>query len=199
MALPWAICLKRSIAELADLAQRLVRGDYAARARLKPGDSHAPLADAMNALAARVEQTVGALSDDRAQLASILAHIVEAVVAVDAEGRVVAANPALRALLGAETLALGRPFAETLRHPKLETLLGSVLKEGRARVEEVSLFTPQETHFEVHAVPLREGDRRGARAARHHAPAPAREYPPRVRGQRFPRAAHAAGLDPRHG
>ena len=79
--------------------------------------------------------------------------------AVDVQGRLIAANPAMRSLMGGTETSQGRSFIESLRHPKLQELLASVLKEGQGRLLEVTLFNPGELHFEAHAVPLREGSR----------------------------------------
>jgi two-component system phosphate regulon sensor histidine kinase PhoR len=152
--------LARPLEDIARLARRLSDGDYGARVRVAPDDEHRRLAEALNALGAKVQETVEALGRDRAQLAAILDSIVEAVAAVDSQGRLLAANPALRALLGADAQP-GRRFVEVLRHPKLQDLVASVLKEGRPRVEEVDLLTPAERHFEAHAVPLLEHGRAG--------------------------------------
>jgi len=150
--------LARPIEEMARLAQRLAQGDYAARVRFVPDDEHARLAEALNALAERIQETVGALSRDRAQLSTILAHVVEAIAAVDSSGRLIAANPALASTLGAAPEP-GQRFVEGLRHPKLQSLIEAALKDGRARVEEVELLRPAELHFEAHAVPLVENGR----------------------------------------
>ena len=151
--------LSQPLEETARFAQRLSEGDYGARVRLSAGDETGRLGEALNALGAKVQETISALAHDSAQLTAILDSIVEAVAAVDAQGRLIAANPAMRQLMGGTETAKGRSFIELLRYPKLQELLSSVLKEGRPRLEEVTLFNPGERHFEAHAVPLREGER----------------------------------------
>ncbi|MDE2038955.1 MAG: PAS domain-containing protein [Elusimicrobia bacterium] len=152
--------LARPLEGLTDMAERLSRGDYATRLRVSPNDEHRRLAEALNVLGETVQRTVQALERDRGQLEAILDSIVEAVAAVDAQGRLIAANPALRRLLVLPEPFQGRSFTEALRHPKLQDLLDSVLKEGRARVDEIAGLGHGDRHFEAHAVALQEAGRR---------------------------------------
>ncbi len=147
--------LTKGVDELTEVARRLSQGDYRARVRDLPEHEYGKLGETINALADRIEATVSELSSDKAQLSAILANIVEAVVAVDGEGRIIALNPALCALFSINPReALDRPFVATLRHARLNELLSHVLKDGVSRVEEVALVTPEERVFESHAVPL---------------------------------------------
>jgi two-component system phosphate regulon sensor histidine kinase PhoR len=102
------------------------------------------------------------LGRDRDRLAIILDNIVEAVAAVDAQGTVIALNPAFCQLFDLSPSSVGTPLLEALRHPKLTALLGEVLKGGKVKVEEIELYGKDETHFEAHAVPLLGARQRGA-------------------------------------
>jgi two-component system phosphate regulon sensor histidine kinase PhoR len=99
------------------------------------------------------------LSREKAQVSAILANMVEAVIAVDGSGRVVAVNPALARLFGiGGDAAPGRPLIEVLRHHRLNELLGVTAADGQARVEEVRVAEPDERVFEAHTGPLRLDD-----------------------------------------
>ncbi|MBI4371131.1 MAG: PAS domain-containing protein [Elusimicrobia bacterium] len=92
--------------------------------------------------------------------AAVLDQMAEAVVAVDAEGRVLVANPALFRLLGVDPdSARGRRYPEILRHAGAVELLGAVLAGGRPLAREVRLFAPEELIFDAHAAPLAEKGR----------------------------------------
>lgn len=97
-------------------------------------------------------------SSEKVQLQAILAHMTEAVVAVNRSGRVMVANPALCRLFNLSPHSVeGRPFLEVLRHNRLKELLDTVLqKGGPALTQEVQIFAPEERSFEVHAVALTE-------------------------------------------
>jgi two-component system, OmpR family, phosphate regulon sensor histidine kinase PhoR len=145
--------------DMAAAAAKLAAGDYAARVRgVAPGDERGVLADTLNELAARVEGTVAELTKEHGQFAAVLGQMAEGVVAVDGEGRVLLANPALSRLLGVDAgAAKGRPFVESLRHAGASELLASVLREGRAVSKELRLFAPEELMFDAHCAPLPQG------------------------------------------
>lgn len=145
--------------QMAETAARLAAGDYGARVRgVAPGDERGLLADTLNELAGAVQRTVGDLTKEHAQFAAVLDQMAEAVIAVDGEGRVLLANPALSRLLGVDAqAAAGRPFVESLRHNGAAELLSSVLREGKAASKELRLFTPEELVFDAAAAPLLQG------------------------------------------
>jgi two-component system phosphate regulon sensor histidine kinase PhoR len=151
----------RTAHELSDVVGRVAAGDYAARVRGAEGEP-GPFGAKINELAARVEEAVGALSRDKAQLTAVLDQMTEAVVAVDASGAVLVVNPALSRLLGvnAET-ARGRRYVETLRHTGIAQLIGAVLRDGRPAALEIRIFAPEELVFDAHAAPLNQDGRLG--------------------------------------
>ncbi len=156
----------RPLEEMADVARRLAAGEYGARVRGPlGGDERALLGETLNALAGRVEETVGELSRDKSRLAAVLDQMAEGVVAVDAEGRVLVVNPALSRLLGIDAAqARGRGHLESLRHHGLAELIGEVLRGGCPAARELRLFSPEELVFDAHAAPLHQDGRRPAGA-----------------------------------
>ncbi len=152
----------RPVAEMADAARRLAAGDYGARVRGLGGDELGLLGGTLNDLAARVQDVVGELSRDKAQLAAVLDQMEEAVVAVDAAGAVLVVNPALSRLLGVDAAgARGRRYLETRRHNGIAQLLGAVLREGRPAALGLRIFAREELVFDAHAAPLAQDGRVG--------------------------------------
>lgn len=151
----------RPLEEMAAVARRLAAGEYGARVRGPlGGDERALLGETLNALASRVEETVGELSRDKSRLAAVLDQMAEGVVAVDAEGRVLLVNPALSRLLGIDAAqARGRGHLESLRHHGLAELVGEVLRGGGPAARELRLFSPGELVFDAHAAPLTQDGR----------------------------------------
>jgi two-component system phosphate regulon sensor histidine kinase PhoR len=145
---------------MADAARRLAAGNYETRVRGLGGDELGVLGQTLNELASRVQETVGELSRDKAQLAAVLDQMAEAVVAVDASGSVLVVNPALSRLLGVDAAASrGRRYLETVRHNGIARLLGDVLRDGRPAALEIRIFAPEEMIFDAHAAPLTQDGR----------------------------------------
>jgi two-component system phosphate regulon sensor histidine kinase PhoR len=152
-ALGWGV--DRRLAEVLGVLRRLAAGDYAARVPEMEGGLSAEL----NALAESVGAALAGLTRDKAQLEAVLDQMTEAVVAVDAEGRVLVVNPALSRLLGVdESAARGRPYLESLRHAGISELLATVLRERKPVAQEIRVGR-EELAFDAHAAPLSEGGR----------------------------------------
>lgn len=155
--------LSKPVSELSRTAERLASGDYTARTRLHSVDELGRLGETFNLLAETVQSSIAELSLKESRLSSMLANMVEAVVAVDKDMCILAVNPSLRRLfsLGASS-AEGRPFLEVLRHAQLNGLLERVIENHREHqrgvVSELSVFADQERHFEARAVPIVSGD-----------------------------------------
>jgi len=155
-----ALSLARTLDDMTELVRRLAAGDYSARVRGDRGGRAGRLGAALDDLAARVQETVGELSRDKAQLSAVLDQMTEAVVAVDAAGAVLVVNPALSRLLAIDAeAARGRRYIETLRHNGIVGLIGAVLRGAKPVAQEVRLFAPEELVFDAHAAPLMQNGR----------------------------------------
>jgi len=154
-----ALWLSRSLSapvrEMSEVANRLADGDYEARLRNLSSDEHGQLGNTLNMLVERVRTTIDEIARDKSQLSAILSNMVEAVVAVDAQCRVLFTNVSLSRLFGSSPEEVcGRPFLEAFRNNQLDDLIRSVLKNCVEQSSEVIIFAPDEHIFQAHAAPL---------------------------------------------
>lgn len=86
---------------------------------------------------------------------TILSNMMEGVIAVDLNGRVMFLNQALAGLFEIDsTHAKGKHLLEVVRQNQLNVLLQSVLQDQKVRTDELRTFNPDEHVFEAIAVPL---------------------------------------------
>ena len=110
----------RPIQDLLGATHRILSGDRHARIMHYGRDETSEFIHAYNQLIDHDSQIITELTEERDQLASVLAYMADGVIIADAHGYVRQVNPAAMRLLGAtEKKALGRPIAETLRHHQL--------------------------------------------------------------------------------
>jgi PAS domain S-box-containing protein len=95
-----AAMLSRRVERLSSGARLMERGDLSHRIEPGFGDELGALAKALNSMATGLEESFGLLTEKDATLGAILDNLSEGVVATDARGRVIFANPAGRAMLG---------------------------------------------------------------------------------------------------
>jgi two-component system phosphate regulon sensor histidine kinase PhoR len=95
------------------------------------------------------------LETDRQQLRTILGGMVEAVIAVDGDRRIVFANEAAGRFLEFDPeRAVGRPFWELSRQPLLQEVIDRALSGTSAQRVEVDLKGPNSRHLAVYAAPM---------------------------------------------
>jgi two-component system phosphate regulon sensor histidine kinase PhoR len=160
-ALVLGLLLARSftqpLLEMTDAARDVTRGVYGRRVRVHRSDEIGVLAEALNAMTEQLRTQIDTMTADRNKTLAILSGMVEGVVAVDREERVVHANAAAQAILGIDgRAALGRRIWEVMRVVEVSEALGESMRMNRIRVSEVRIPTPQKDQvIQLTATPLR--------------------------------------------
>jgi two-component system phosphate regulon sensor histidine kinase PhoR len=111
-------------------AERLARGDFDLVMPGAPDDDFGALSRAFSSLAAQLRDHIGDLTEERDRLAAMAAGMVEGVLVVSSEGRVVIANRSAEKILEAEGPLKDRTIAEAIRHPKAREALERAIHEG---------------------------------------------------------------------
>jgi two-component system phosphate regulon sensor histidine kinase PhoR len=84
--------LLRPLDAIIDAAGRVASGDFSARASPRPEGAPGKLADAFNSMADRVQSQMEQASQERGRLAAALNSSIDAVAALDSDGRILFAN-----------------------------------------------------------------------------------------------------------
>lgn len=141
---------------MTQLARDISKGDYDRRVRTDRKDEIGQLAAALNSMAAQSQQRIETIARDRNRLVTIFAGMVEGVVAVDTDERVILMNMVAGQLLGADPDAsIGRPIREVTRASKIPDVLSQALSKGRPATAEVLIVgTRRDRVMEAYASPL---------------------------------------------
>lgn len=119
-------------------------------------DEFSRLALTLASMAAKIEEKVGELSRERSQLSAMLSALIEGVVALDQEGRLLFLNPAAERLFQVQSAAVrGRPFLEVLRYSPLNEVLQQTLSTREPVSREITLHSPEERLLNVQTIPVR--------------------------------------------
>jgi two-component system phosphate regulon sensor histidine kinase PhoR len=161
--------ISRPLQRLVAHARAIGEGRYAPAVAVESRDEFGRLAAAFSEMARRVEEKVRELSQERTQLSAILSSLVEGVLALDQEGRVVLLNPAAEGLFKVRTAQVkDRPFLEALRYGPLNDALQEALTKKEPLTKEITLHSPEERVLSVQALPIDYGEgRAGVLAALH--------------------------------
>jgi len=141
----------RPLSELTDGARRLAQGDLGHTIRVSGGREHAQLAAAFNAMSSRLAATFALNAHDHEQLRTILSGMIEGVIAVDHELKVLFANDRAGALLGFDPqTAVDRKLWEVARQRGFQELLEKGLRHDGPYREELDLKGPTERSLAVY-------------------------------------------------
>jgi two-component system phosphate regulon sensor histidine kinase PhoR len=129
LGLAWlsSVLLARRVNAIAAVAQRYAVGDFTSSTRDRGGDELGTVARVLDGTARELGRRMTELSQDRARMEAILAGMLEGVIVVNAQGRVILANDAARRMVKPEGLTPGQHDIEVLRHPDVGAMLGRAL------------------------------------------------------------------------
>ena len=123
--------LSRRIRDVADAAARYRAGDFSGPPSGYGTDEVALVARTLDATARELGGRLADMARERAHLEAILSGMTEGVVLVDAGGRLLITNPAVRSMLRLQQTPGGRHYTELVRHPAVTAQLAAALG-GRA-------------------------------------------------------------------
>lgn len=153
----------RPIQRMTDVAQRMAQGELSARTPSQVSRQIGSLGDTMNLMAEQLQQRVQELESQQTQAQAILESMVEGVLALDGDARVLWLNASARRLFGVSAdEAEGKRLLELFRQPEMEGLIREALASRRPVVREVQAFGPTAEVIQFQVTPCRSGERGAA-------------------------------------
>ena len=144
--------------EIRQAAERFAAGDLGYRVPAQESAEARGLAEAMNEMAAQLDERLHALAEQRNQQEALLSSMVEGVLAVDAEERILTLNRAAAELFGvASDQARGRRLTEAIRNPSLQRFVRQALAGTEFTEGEVVLREGADRFLQAHGTVLRNG------------------------------------------
>ncbi len=150
------------VERLKEFSRRVAAGDFRPM-RVETTDELGELAEALNQTAARLDQTIRSLTDERNRSAAILTGMIEGVAVISADERVLFANRAFSQILGLDSAVReGQRLVEATRQADLLTVVKQVLAGQESTHSEVTMGTVRPRTFAVTAAPIRSDGSQGA-------------------------------------
>jgi len=116
-------------------AKRLAAGDFTQKLYVPRVEEFASVAESINQMAEDLDEKLRRLTQERNEREAVLASMVEGVLAVDAEERVIAVNAAAARLLDTDPVAAeGKSIQEIVRNPDLQHVVAQTL-DGHRPIE----------------------------------------------------------------
>ncbi|MEW6235871.1 MAG: ATP-binding protein [Candidatus Omnitrophota bacterium] len=153
------------LVKLQEGAARFAKGDLSAKLEIAHSEEIDELAEAMNRMAAQLNDRIRAIVRQRNQQEAILSSMVEGVLAVDGRQRLIGMNQSAAEWLGAASAAMeGQPLDEIVRNKELRIFAAKVLSSPQPIEGEIILDEEEVRFIQLHGSPLCDanGDQIGA-------------------------------------
>ena len=144
IAILWTHGISRQLRQMVRFAQGVSRREMTTRLPIASRDEIGELAEALNAMAASLKETLHQLEDEGQRIRTIMQSMAEGLLVIDARGKISLVNPAGEALLGLrEARALGQTPLEMIRSHELDDLLKAAGQREDAVAAEITLIYPR--------------------------------------------------------
>jgi two-component system phosphate regulon sensor histidine kinase PhoR len=153
----WVISrrISQPIEQMKKSAEHFAAGDLNHRLTPPGTEEMGGLADAMNQMAAQLNERIETIVSQRNQLETVLASMTEGVIAIDTEERIVSINQAAARLFEYEPLdCQGKSIQEIIRSPALQQFIRQALSSKIPSEEDITLFRNEERVIGVKGSPI---------------------------------------------
>jgi two-component system phosphate regulon sensor histidine kinase PhoR len=149
--------ITRPLVDLRRAAERFAGGDLATPLAVPDTEEIGSLAIAMNKMAERLDMRLKAMVEQRNEQQAVLESMVESVLAIDSDERIISVNHAAAALFDVEPEEVdGRPLQEIIRNPELQKLAADTLSSDTPVEGEIVIYRTEERVLQVHGTSLRD-------------------------------------------
>ncbi len=150
--------ISRPLEEMKRGAERFACGELEGRLPVYKGEEMGGLAEAMNQMAAQLDDRIRTVVRQRNEQEAVLASMIEGVLAVDNEERILRVNQSAAELLNIDTaVAIGRRIQEVIRKPDLQNFVSQALQSQERIEEDITLvIRGSEIFLQAHGTPLRD-------------------------------------------
>jgi len=150
-----SLTITRPLQEMTKVSQKISKGDFSKKLKICRQDEIGQLANSLNLMSEELENKIRVISEDKNKMKVVLSSVIEGIIAIDKEGRIILFNNALKNMTDySSDRVLGKFHWEIIRNNQLNELLKEVLQKGQPLTQEISIFSPQEKIFRASANPL---------------------------------------------
>jgi len=142
--------LARPIAHMQNIANKITAGDISQRIKIQSKDELGKLAEHLNAMAQELERKINEITKDKKELGAILSSMIEGVMVISSDERIILVNPPILKMLDIRTKApIGKPYWEVIRNEGINAILRESIKDRISIGREVRIISVEEIYFSV--------------------------------------------------
>ncbi len=147
--------LTEPLADMVYVARNISEGIFRTRAWVRSKDEIGTLAESINQMSENLEERLKTISEHTNELMAILSSMIEGVVAIDENERVMMINEAAKKMFNLyDDSIIGRPYWEIIRNNELYSCIAKALVEGHTRSAEISDVLSGDKVFRAQVAPI---------------------------------------------
>ncbi|MFQ6609181.1 MAG: ATP-binding protein [Fidelibacterota bacterium] len=137
-------------------AERFAAGEFSNRLEVHETDEIGGLANSLNVMASQLDTRIKTIVDQKNEREAVLASMIEGVLAVDSNERIIILNKtAIKLFKINQTDPLGKPIHEVIRSTELVQFIQQVLSSNTLIEKEIVFFDITEKYLKIHGTPLK--------------------------------------------
>lgn len=149
--------ISRPVENMKQSTERLARGDLTHRLSVPNSEELGGLAVAINRMAVQLDDRIKTIVRQRNELEAILSSMLEGVMAIDREERIISINQTATQMFNSATSELqGQSIQEVIRNPKLQRFVKKALSSEKPVEDDIVLYQNGERILHAHSAPLRD-------------------------------------------
>lgn len=153
----WIVSLMRPIKELSSATKRIASGYYGEKIYTGTEDEFGELARSFNTMSDELKGKLEETSAQNTQMNAILSSVLNPVIAVDRDLRILFINGSAKRIFGAEGLEpKGRFILDFVRSSSVQEALSALMKTNEPTVREIEMTAAGRDVYNVYANPIRE-------------------------------------------
>lgn len=147
--------ISRPLEEMKQGVERFARGELETRLQVGGSEEIRSLAEAMNRMAGELNDRIHTVLRQRNEIEAVLASMVEGVLAVDVDDRLLRLNRAAGEMLGiSPQQAVGRPVQEVIRKVDLQRFIATTLASRQPVEQDLVLRGARDRYLQAHGTRL---------------------------------------------
>lgn len=150
--------VSKMLENITSTTQRWAQGELSHRIRVPDDMEFHKLAQALNSMAGRLEQSVSQIRQQHNQQRAILTSMAEGVIAINPESEILSINATARYMFNvSQTDVIGKPLESAIRNAQIQDFLQQV-NQSEKPLEQEMVILDQNRYLHMHGTPLLSDD-----------------------------------------
>ncbi len=154
-----SIYISSPIKEMTYMSSKISRGQFDKRIDISSKDEIGELSTSINNMAAKLDETINSLKDKNSKMEAILSSVINGIIAVDNNERVLFMNPsAINILNIREKDVTGKYLLQIARNNDMDDFLRQIIEKKHFESTEIVISYPEEKNLKIYTNPIKYND-----------------------------------------